>query len=102
VRGAICFNEESWAFVSFLYANVINSSALLSKKNCESVLLIPILGDERVLKRIDESKKKARISIAIDKEFLVWIDQMINKGVFANRSHAIHRALLKLKEEAAS
>lgn len=47
-----------------------------------------------------ESKKKARISIAIDKDFLVWIDQMIEKGVFANRSHAIHRALLKLKEEA--
>jgi len=49
----------------------------------------------------NESKKKARISIAIDKEFLVWIDQMIEKGVFANRSHAIHRALLRLKEEAA-
>ena len=48
---------------------------------------------------IDESKKKARISIAIDKEFLKWIDEMIGKGVFANRSHAIHRALLKLKEE---
>jgi len=47
----------------------------------------------------DESKKKARISIAIDKEFLKWIDEMIKKGVFANRSHAIHRALLKLKEE---
>lgn len=43
--------------------------------------------------------KKARISIAIDKEFLAWIDQMIKKGVFANRSHAIHRALIKLKEE---
>jgi len=24
---------------------------------------------------------------------------MIKKGVFANRSHAIHRALLRLKEE---
>ena len=48
----------------------------------------------------DESKKKARISIAIDKEFLRWIDEMIRKGVFANSSHAIHRALLKLKEEA--
>lgn len=46
-----------------------------------------------------DSKKKARISIAIDKEFLRWIDEMIRKGVFANRSHAIHRALLKLKEE---
>ena len=99
--GAIRFNKESWAFVNFLYARVISSSALQSKKNCESVLLIPTFGDE-YLKRIDESKKKARISIAIDKEFLVWIDQMINKGVFANRSHAIHRALLKLKEEAAN
>jgi Arc/MetJ-type ribon-helix-helix transcriptional regulator len=48
----------------------------------------------------DEPKKKARISIAIDKEFLKWIDEMTKKGVFANRSHAIHRALLKLKEEA--
>jgi len=46
-----------------------------------------------------ESKRKARISIAIDRDFLSWIDQMIEKGVFANRSHAIHRALLKLKEE---
>jgi len=54
------------------------------------------------LTRTSNSKKKARISIAIDKEFLVWIDQMINRGVFANRSHAIHRALLKLKEEAAN
>jgi len=48
----------------------------------------------------EEWRKKARISIAIDKEFLVWIDEMIKKGVFANRSHAIHRALLRLKEEA--
>ena len=51
------------------------------------------------MEKTDESKKKARISIAIDREFLAWIDQMIKKGVFANRSHAIHRALLKLKEE---
>lgn len=54
-----------------------------------------------MVKRPIESQKKARISIAIDKEFLVWIDEMIRKGVFANRSHAIHRALLKLKEDVA-
>lgn len=48
-----------------------------------------------------ESKRKARISIAIDRDFLAWIDEMIKKGVFANRSHAIHRALLRLKEEVA-
>jgi Arc/MetJ-type ribon-helix-helix transcriptional regulator len=54
---------------------------------------------EGILGEAVDSKKKARISIAIDREFLVWIDEMIKKGVFANRSHAIHRALLKLKEE---
>ena len=51
------------------------------------------------MKKLVESKKKVRISIAIDTDFLVWIDQMIKRGVFANRSHAIHRALLRLKEE---
>jgi len=58
-----------------------------------------VRNEEDLVKRSVESKKKARISIAIDKEFLAWIDEMIKKGVFANRSHAIHRALLKLKKE---
>jgi Arc/MetJ-type ribon-helix-helix transcriptional regulator len=53
------------------------------------------------LKKLAESKKKVRISIAIDTEFLAWIDLMMKRGVFASRSHAIHRALLKLKEEVA-
>jgi len=52
-----------------------------------------------MVKKTSESPKKARISIAIDREFLTWIDEMIKKGVFANRSHSIHRALVKLKEE---
>jgi Arc/MetJ-type ribon-helix-helix transcriptional regulator len=60
------------------------------------------LEHEISLRKTIESKKKARISIAIDREFLAWIDQMIERGVFANRSHAIHRALLKLKEEVTS
>jgi len=64
------------------------------------VIQIPTAGSEEgFVTRPVEPKKKVRISIAIDKNFLVWIDQMIEKGVFANRSHAIHRALLKLKEE---
>lgn len=57
--------------------------------------------EESLVTKPIESKKKVRISIAINKDFLVWIDQMIEKGVFANRSHAIHRALFKLKEEVA-
>ncbi len=55
--------------------------------------------ERSLVKKPSESPKKARISIAIDREFLTWIDEMIKRGVFANRSHAIHRALLKLKEE---
>lgn len=55
--------------------------------------------ESSLVKKSVESPKKARISIAIDQEFLAWIDEMIEKGVFANRSHAIHRALLKIKEE---
>ena len=51
------------------------------------------------MKKLVGSKKKVRISIAIDADFLVWIDQMIKRGVFANRSHAIHRALLRLEQE---
>jgi metal-responsive CopG/Arc/MetJ family transcriptional regulator len=66
------------------------------------VLTIPTSERDDSLKKTIESKKKARISIAIDRDFLAWIDQMIEAGVFANRSHAIHRALVKLKEEVTS
>jgi metal-responsive CopG/Arc/MetJ family transcriptional regulator len=66
------------------------------------VLTIPTSERDDSLKKTIESKKKARISIAIDRDFLAWIDQMIEAGVFANRSHAIHRALFKLKEEVTS
>jgi metal-responsive CopG/Arc/MetJ family transcriptional regulator len=66
------------------------------------VLIIPTSEHDDSLRKTVESRKKARISIAIDRDFLVWIDQMIKSGVFANRSHAIHRALIKLKEEVTS
>jgi hypothetical protein len=88
--------------MGFPCASVISLCILQIKKNWESVLLIPTREKREYLTRTDNLRKKARISIAIDKEFLVWIDQMIDRGVFANRSHAIHRALLKLKEEAAN
>ena len=39
------FIKEPWVFMNFLYVNVISPRLLKSKKNCESVLLIPILGD---------------------------------------------------------
>jgi Arc/MetJ-type ribon-helix-helix transcriptional regulator len=45
-------------------------------------------------------KKKARILIAIDQSLLAWVDQTVKKGVFANRSHAMHTVSVKLNEEA--
>ncbi len=67
----------------------------------ELVVPSPIVERDNSLRKLVESKKKARISIAIYTDFLVWIDQMIKKGACSNRSHAIHRALLKLKDEVA-
>ncbi len=55
----------------------------------------------RLKKKVD-SEKKVHISIAIDRDLLAWIDQLMVAGIFANRSHAIHRALIKLKEEVKS
>jgi hypothetical protein len=55
--------------------------------------------DRGLVKKTLGSPKKTRISIAIDQGFLIWVDEMIKKGIFANRSHAVHRALLKLKED---
>lgn len=33
-----------------------------------------------------EPEKKVRASIAVDQDFLAWIDQMIEKGAFANEA----------------
>lgn len=45
------------------------------------------------------SPKKARISIAIDQELLTWVDEITKKEDFANRSRAVHIALLRLKKD---
>ena len=52
-----------------------------------------------MVKKTVGSPKKARISIAIDQKFLTWIEGMMKKGIFANRSQTIHRALLILRED---
>jgi metal-responsive CopG/Arc/MetJ family transcriptional regulator len=31
--------------------------------------------------------KKERITISIDRELLVWLDQKVQERIFANRSH---------------
>ena len=32
---------------------------------------------------------KERITITIDKELLIWLDEKIEKKIFANRSHGL-------------
>jgi len=42
--------------------------------------------------------KKVKTSIALDEDLVTWIDKMISKKRFANRTHAIEYALETLKE----
>jgi Arc/MetJ-type ribon-helix-helix transcriptional regulator len=41
---------------------------------------------------------KQRLQVTIREDLVRWIDQGVEKLKFANRSHAIEFALLKLKE----
>ena len=44
---------------------------------------------------------KIKTSIAIDQDLILWIDQMVKKKRFANRTHAVEYALQRLKEQEA-
>lgn len=41
---------------------------------------------------------KQRLQVTIREDLVKWIDQQVEKLKFANRSHAIEFALMKLKE----
>jgi Arc/MetJ-type ribon-helix-helix transcriptional regulator len=43
--------------------------------------------------------QKIKTSIALDEELLLWIEEMIRKKRFANRTHAIEYALQRLREQ---
>lgn len=43
-------------------------------------------------------QNKPRLQVTVDKENLNWIDQKVKENIFANRSHAINRAVTKLRE----
>jgi len=42
--------------------------------------------------------KKVQISTTIDKDLLDWIDKMVERKVFANRSHGIEACIARVKE----
>ncbi len=41
---------------------------------------------------------KTKTSISLDNDLLKWIDKMVDRKRFGNRTHAIELALQKLKE----
>ncbi|MEM2971381.1 MAG: ribbon-helix-helix domain-containing protein [Candidatus Bathyarchaeia archaeon] len=46
-----------------------------------------------------ETVVKSKVSITINEEFVKWIDSLIEKGLFRNRSHAIEEFLRFAKKE---
>jgi Arc/MetJ-type ribon-helix-helix transcriptional regulator len=50
----------------------------------------------------DEAEKpmpKKRLQVTIRKDLVEWMEKKIEKGDFASYSHAIDKALIKLKEQ---
>jgi Arc/MetJ-type ribon-helix-helix transcriptional regulator len=45
-----------------------------------------------------KGKGKVKTSISLDPEIVQWIDKLIEKKRFADRTHAIELALQKLRE----
>ena len=43
--------------------------------------------------------RKIKTSVALDENLLSWIDEMIKRKRFANRTHAIEYALQRLREQ---
>jgi Arc/MetJ-type ribon-helix-helix transcriptional regulator len=41
---------------------------------------------------------KEKLSVTIDTGLVRWIDRKIEEKIFANRSHAVERALVELKK----
>ena len=46
-----------------------------------------------------ETVVKTKVSVTIDQKLVEWIDKLIEKGLFRNRSHIIEEALKFMKKE---
>jgi Arc/MetJ-type ribon-helix-helix transcriptional regulator len=45
-----------------------------------------------------ESMVKKRIAVTVSEDLLKWVDKKVKETTFANRSHAVERALTILKQ----
>jgi Arc/MetJ-type ribon-helix-helix transcriptional regulator len=41
---------------------------------------------------------KVKLTVSIIPELVRWIDEQVEKGYFADRSHAVQYAIIKIKE----
>jgi Arc/MetJ-type ribon-helix-helix transcriptional regulator len=41
---------------------------------------------------------KVKLTVSISPELVRWIDEQVEKGYFADRSHGVQYAMLKVKE----
>jgi Arc/MetJ-type ribon-helix-helix transcriptional regulator len=48
--------------------------------------------------KLPKKDVKLKTSVAIDPDLLAWVDGLVEKRRFANRTHAIELALQKLRE----
>lgn len=46
------------------------------------------------------SDKREKISVTIPRELIDWIDEMVEKRVFANRSHAVEVCIINYRKAA--
>ena len=45
-----------------------------------------------------ENMVKKRIAVTVSDDLLKWVDRKVKDTTFANRSHAVERALTRLKD----
>ncbi len=43
--------------------------------------------------------KKVKTSVALDKDLLSWVEEMVKRKRFASRTHAIEYSLQRLREQ---
>jgi len=41
---------------------------------------------------------KVKLTVSVLPELIRWIDEQVEKGYFADRSHAVQYAIIKIKE----
>jgi Arc/MetJ-type ribon-helix-helix transcriptional regulator len=46
-----------------------------------------------------ESMPKKRVCVTVREDLVTWIDEEIEKGIYASKSHAVERALILLREK---